>query len=195
MKRSRNHLFVYPVLAATVLLAACDTDSSRPAEAVSPDYTSVSRGESSSLLVSRANEYHSLEELTEGSELVAVVTPTDSVRPDRRNDEGMALANVDVKVEAVLQGSTSGGSDVIQVFAEGFRNEDGSLGQNKFEVGQRYLMYLTDMSETDDVYAVTGYLAGLYEEVAPGKFGRVDAESPDLPVGIEISDGVAVAVK
>lgn len=170
--------------ALAVLTAGCGSSHSSPSssEAISSALRSVELDDGG--MVSRVAEYTSVKELGGASDLVVVATAGDSKQHPTSTGEGPQLSFVDVQftVDKVVGGTPPIG-DGLSVFAE---------DADKFVSGSTYLLFLTRWPD-QPLYAVTGYLAGMYRQVElPGgrrAFGRVDPESPALPQGIDVTGG------
>lgn len=172
----------------TFALTACDstdeTDANMPSAA---NYSSAQRTDGP--MTTRVKEYKSTNQLQADSTLVVVATGTGKVARDEAEGPGDPVTVTTAVIDEVISGSGYKPGDEISIFAEGFRDENGQLGQEKIVANMAYVLYLTPFRKTADgqVFAVTGYLAGLYEEVATDQFGRVDPESPELPRGLDLS--------
>jgi hypothetical protein len=132
--------------------------------------------------VSRNESFETLAQLQQSSEVVVVAQagaarkhPTSASKTERP----LSFLDVDFTIDRALMGDLK---DTITVFAE---------GPGKFKEGQTYLLFLRRLFPDQDTYAVTGYLAGMYQQVElAGKelaFGRVDPESQRLPLGLEVT--------
>lgn len=182
------------VVVALVGCASDDTHSERTPETV--DYASVQR---ESGMASRATTYNSVRDLRADAELVVLATGTGTLREDEAGNQYTPLGNTEVVVKRSLYGSDVQEGDHVTVFVEGWRDTDGTLHQDKIAKDKTYVLFLQRLHPDDpsnDVYAVTGYLAGAYEAVAPGKFGRMDPDSPNLPIGLDVdSQGLVTQVR
>jgi hypothetical protein len=185
-------------LLATITLSSCGSSDSAPNAAESSpsvDYSSVEKTDGPEF--ERVEMYRSIKELRNDSELVVVAEGTGEIRPDSANDEWTPLANTTVVVKQALFGTKANKGQRISVFVEGSRADDGTLQSSKIVGGKTYLLFLTRLHPDrpeNDVYVITGYLAGQYEQVAHGKFGRVDGESTDLPIGLDVESATVTEV-
>lgn len=171
-------------------LTACGSGDSSSTSDDAPaaiDYSIVERPADG--LTKRANIYESTDELLADSTLVVVATGTGKVRRDEAEDAADPLTVTTAVIDEVISGEGYKVGDEISIFAEGARDEDGQLTQDKIRAKKSYVLYLTAFRKESQgqVFAVTGYLAGMYEAVAPNQYGRVDGESPDLPRGLDLT--------
>lgn len=179
-------------LAITLAATACGsndqpsgTDSASPAAV---DYASAER--TGLAIADRVKTYTSTQQLLDDSTLVVVATGTGAVSSDTATDEASPVAITTVVVKRVIAGAGYRTGDEVPVFVEGSRDKDGQLRQDKIKANKSYVLYLTPLRPDvpdSKVFAVTGYLAGMFEEVAPDQYGRVDPESPNLPIGLDLS--------
>lgn len=177
-------------LALTIVLTACGSNSDSPSAAdnkAGPDYAAAERTDGP--LATRIKMYKSTAELVRDSVLVVAATGTGKVTRDQAEGPGDPLAITTATITKVMTGKGYKVGDEIPIFVEGFHDENGQLGQRKIEADKSYVLYLAPFRTTPDgqIFVVTGYLAGIYEEVAPNHYGRVDPESPSLPRGLDLS--------
>lgn len=172
----------------TFLLAACGSNDEPSASGPDkPDYASAER--TNLPVAKRANEYNTTAELQRDSTLVVVATGTGKVTRDIAEGPGDPMAITTAVIDKVISGEGYKAGDEISIFAEGRHDENGQLQQDKIKGKKKYVLYLTPYRKESQgqIFAVTGYLAGMYESVAPNQYGRVDPESPDLPRGLDLS--------
>lgn len=136
---------------------------------------------------SRVHEFVSLSDLKSSSSAIVVVQAAGSLVPDPIGDEMQPLADQPALVERSIFGTITKNA-IINIVVESALDSSGHLYSDKLKSGQTYLLYLTDYRPRHDVYAITGYRAGQFEEVGTNEFGRVDVESPRLPIGIVVTD-------
>ncbi len=181
-----------PTFAALCLglgLAACG-GGSRALD--SGDWSQIRSVARHSEFASRTEEFTSVEQLQKESTLVIVGVPVATSKTDQSGQEfPLSFVNVEVRVERVLKGEKA---PAVEVFAE---------SPDKFRAGESYLLFLRPLDPgKSDAFAVTGYLAGMYEYVlqdpadeSVAVYGRVDAESPDLPEALAVKDGTLRQVR
>lgn len=193
-------------LAAFLLITtgACGTDDGRPPatesgqsrseDPVSPALLAKSKMSG----VSRAQEFTTIRELAKASDLVVTARTTDKVTPDEISDASTPFADVTIRITEVIKGDVAADS-TVQLLCEGHLDDSGKIATTKVAADQEYLLFLTQFRPGEDVYAVTGYYSGLYQQLTtPQKsrqaaanedeYGKVDPESPRLPHFLTVED-------
>lgn len=172
-----------------MIVGGCDTTTERPPEvAASP---AASTGIDPGALVSRVRVYGSVEEMAGDSALVLVAHVSDeplTVIQGYGDPKSAPLATLRLTAVEPIQGRTEAG-DIVRVAVESSWS-DGQLRSEKFTAGETYLVFLTPLGNREPgIYAVTGYVAGMFQQTAAGVFSRVDADGPDsLPATLSVDD-------
>lgn len=133
---------------------------------------------------SRETSYESLNSLVLDSPTIVVA---DASEAPLRLDEAYGLQEAPLAIEEmrvieVLKGGYPDGT--VQIATEAYYDAKGALASDKFQTGSRYLLFLTNIGAKEpSVYAVTGYLAGLYIYISDGAddYVKLDPENPGLP--------------
>lgn len=173
------------VASMAILLTGCATS---PEDAESKDRYSAEPIVLSGLpWASRAKEYESLEDLAKGSELVVVARSTgETLQLDPYSDEEVQFGVMTLVTTEVLAGDLEAGSKVL-VSLEAGPDGKGGLATNKLTHEDTYTLFLNPVGQlAPDVYAVTGYLAGIYQRIGDTEYHKIDPESPHLPTRVEL---------
>jgi len=130
-------------------------------------------------------EYGGIAQLMGDSSIVVVAKSAGVLRPDETyGDKVTPFALMDLSVEDALLGKVSIG-DTVTVALEAGYDEEGTLYTDKLTHDNTYMLFLSLQGErAPGVYAVTGYLAGIYQQVDATTFHKVDPESPRLPESV-----------
>lgn len=180
------------VLLAVAVLTGCSSSQQTPSADpnASEARPASNDAQSQADFALRAESYETLEELMADSSLVVVGVPGDESPSMLREygDESLPLGTIWFRVEQGIIGKYAGGESV-QVAVESRLGDDGELVSDKLQPGAKYMLFLTSIGErAPDVYAVTGYMAGVYLGSDSDDFVRQDAESDELPAVLRVAD-------
>lgn len=93
-----------------------------------------------------------------------------------------------MSVDKVLVGGVPVKGSVTVSVEAGYR-DNGDLYTTKLTHDDTYLLFLTPLGDkAPGVFAVTGYMAGIYRQTGPDTFEKVDTENPGLPDTLSASD-------
>lgn len=165
---------------------AATSEGARQGSTDEIDYASALRHDLP--LVDRVATYTSTGELRADSAAVVIGVPTGVIKEAPLSGDGVPLGLAEVKVTKGLYDTDIQPGTVIEVLVEGDL-VDGAVVSDKMVKDTDYVLFLSRYNAPPSAYAVTGYVAGMFEQVAPDAFGRVDPESPKLPIGLDVSPG------